>query len=258
MELFKSKWEARLDMRHNRKAIFPAALVYLVFLVLFSLLIAHFSGANTFARNLTALMEKARLNGLSTQEELARLLNENLEFLFPTISTSAAVMTVVLSLLYALVNAGFSGFCLLASRRQKTSLRDLFISLEHPFKMLLLLILQYVLIWLLSLCFVLPGIIAACRWSQAVFIHYDHPDYSPWRCLRESAKIMKGRKMPFITVVLGFFFLFLLDQFVSAFFYVPILRLYLSPLFGLTMAHFYNHLLPEGSFEEGPPYPAEA
>lgn len=49
-----------------------------------------------------------------------------------------------------------------------------------------------ILFW--TLLFVVPGIIAAYRYSQAWYLKVEHPDWSVSRCLAESAEIMDGQK----------------------------------------------------------------
>ncbi len=49
-------------------------------------------------------------------------------------------------------------------------------------------------IFLWSLCFVIPGIVAMYRYSQAFFILADDPTKSPAQCIAESSYIMNGNK----------------------------------------------------------------
>ncbi len=47
---------------------------------------------------------------------------------------------------------------------------------------------------LLSLLFLVPGIVAVYRYQMAWYLKYDHPDWSAGRCLAESARMMDGMK----------------------------------------------------------------
>lgn len=49
-----------------------------------------------------------------------------------------------------------------------------------------------ILFW--GLFLIVPGIIAVYRYSQSFFIRAEHPDWSAFKCLRESARIMDGNK----------------------------------------------------------------
>jgi len=42
--------------------------------------------------------------------------------------------------------------------------------------------------------FVVPGIMALYKYSQAFFILFDHPEYTPTQCLMASAAMMRGNK----------------------------------------------------------------
>ena len=50
-----------------------------------------------------------------------------------------------------------------------------------------------IILW--SLLFIIPGLIASFRYSQAFYIMVDHPEYTPTQCLNESAKMMSGNKL---------------------------------------------------------------
>lgn len=59
----------------------------------------------------------------------------------------------------------------------------------------------------LSFLFVIPGIIAAFKYSMAFRILADHPEYSSGDCLRASANMMSGNKLKLFLVDLSFWFL---------------------------------------------------
>lgn len=237
------KQRARLDMRETVPRVWWTALIYLAAITVLSLLISRLSGYSAYLDNFTSLMQRIQSLGLRTTEEMYELIEKNMENLFPSVSAFSSVMTVVLSIVYAMLQAGFSGYCLLVSRRAPSSPRDLMLSFEHPLKVFLILLLTGLFILLWSLLLVIPGIIAAFRYSQAILIHYDHPEYSAMRCIRESSRIMKGRKAILFLLVISFFLWFLLDHLIAGFIRVPLLQLFLAPYYGITMAHFYNVLL---------------
>lgn len=59
-------------------------------------------------------------------------------------------------------------------------------------------------IFLWSLLFVIPGIIAAFRYSQAFYLRVDHPEWSASDCIKESCRLMNGNKMKFFSLNLSF------------------------------------------------------
>ena len=79
-------------------------------------------------------------------------------------------------------------------RNKKTEITTLFEGFSYFGKAFVLLILMGVKIFLWTLLFIVPGIIAAFRYSQAFYVLIDHPEYSPNQCLKESSLMMKGNK----------------------------------------------------------------
>lgn len=52
--------------------------------------------------------------------------------------------------------------------------------------------------------FVIPGIVAAFKYSMAPYILADDPNKSPSQCLMESTMMMTGNKMNYFLLLLGF------------------------------------------------------
>ena len=71
-------------------------------------------------------------------------------------------------------------------------------------KAFLLQLLIWVKIFLWTLLFVIPGIIAYYRYSQAFYILADNPDYSITQCVEESKRLMQGNKMRMFCLQLSF------------------------------------------------------
>ena len=234
------KRQARLDMRETTPRVWWTALIYLAAVTVLSLLISRLSGYSAYMENVSSLMQRVQRLGVKTAEELYELIENNTENLIPVVSVFSSVMAAILGIVYAMLQAGFAGYCLLVSRRTPSSPRDLMLSFEHPLKVFLILLLSGLFIFLWSLLLIIPGIIAAFRYSQAILIHYDHPEYSPLRCIRESSRMMKGRKAVLFLLVISFVLWFLLDGLIASVIRVPLLQLFLAPYYGITMAHFYN------------------
>jgi len=237
------KRQAKLDMRETRPSVWWTALIYLAAVTVLSLLISRLSGYSAYMENVSSLMQRVQSLAPKTTEELYEMIEANMDHLVPVVSTASSLMATVLSIVYAMLQAGFAGYCLLVSRRSASSPRDLMLSFEHPLKVFLILFLSGLFIFLWSLLFIIPGIIAAFRYSQAILIHYDHPEYSAMQCIRESSRMMKGRKAFLFLLVISFFLWFLLDHLIVTVIRIPLLQLFLAPYYGITMAHFYNRLI---------------
>lgn len=68
----------------------------------------------------------------------------------------------------------------------------------------LLYLLYSVKIFLWSLLFIIPGLIAAFRYSQAFYLRVDHPEWTTSQCLAESSRLMKGNKAKLFGLGLSF------------------------------------------------------
>ena len=77
-------------------------------------------------------------------------------------------------------------------------------------KALLVYCIMVLRIILLSFLFIIPGVIAAFKYSMAFKVLADHPDMSPQEVLRESARIMDGNKLKYLFLQLSFWLLYIL------------------------------------------------
>ena len=57
---------------------------------------------------------------------------------------------------------------------------------------------------LLTLLFIIPGIVAMIRYSQAFFILADNPEKTPAQCIAESSSMMFGNKDKYVRLLLSF------------------------------------------------------
>lgn len=99
---------------------------------------------------------------------------------------------------------GYSIFCLNLFRGMLAEPAQIFYGFERFFRALGLYLLMCLFIFLWCLLLVVPGIIAAFRYSQAFLIMADHPEYSPMECLAESKQIMRGNKWKLFVLEMSF------------------------------------------------------
>ncbi len=97
-----------------------------------------------------------------------------------------------------------SKFLLDVFRYQKLEQTTLLEGFSHFVKTVFLMLLMSAKIFLWSLLFVVPGIIASFRYSQAFYVQVDHPEYTANQCLKESSRLMQGNKMKFFCLNLSF------------------------------------------------------
>jgi len=60
-------------------------------------------------------------------------------------------------------------------------------------------------LWLML--FVVPGVIAALRYSQCWFLKAEHPEWSAGQCLSESCRLMDGHKRELLSYILCYWWL---------------------------------------------------
>ena len=128
--------------------------------------------------------------------------------LYSTIYNSMPSTSLLASIYMLLVagafTLGITLFFLALFRRQQTGVSDIFLGFENFGKALGLMLFQALFILLWSLLFVIPGIIASIRYSQAFFILADDPSKGIRQCMNESKVMMKGNKAKYFCLSLSF------------------------------------------------------
>ena len=102
------------------------------------------------------------------------------------------------------MDLGLTLFFLAMFRRQIVGIGDVFLGFERYGKALGLFLFQGLFIVLWSLLFIVPGIIAAIRYSQAFFILADDPNKGIRQCMDESKMMMRGNKAKYFCLNLSF------------------------------------------------------
>lgn len=125
----------------------------------------------------------------------------------PSYSFLASLYTLLVTGAFAL---GITLFFLAIFRRQRVGVSDVFLGFEHFGKALGLMLFQTLFIALWALLFIVPGVIAAIRYSQSYFIMADDPTKGIRQCVNESKMMMKGNKSKYFCMTLSFIGWFLL------------------------------------------------
>jgi len=154
----------------------------------------------------------------------------------PSLAPIPVLLYIAISVITSILSVGFSLFAMRVSRYQPSTVGTLFDGFGLFFKAIGLSIVQGFFIFLWSLLFYIPGLIAALRYSQAYFIMLDHPEYSIMQCMRESKRLMNGRKGEFFVLELSFFGWSMLAV-------VPFVSIWVLPYMRVTMANYYNALV---------------
>ena len=154
-------------------------------------------------------------------------------------SPAAWLINLALQLVMDVVSAGFILFLLNTVRGTGAVYANLLDGFGMFIRILLLELVTAVLVMLWSLLLVVPGIFAAYRYSMALYILLDHPEYGVMVCIRESKRITKGFKWELFVLDLSFLPWALLSA-------LPVLgwavQLWFTPYISLTRILYYERL----------------
>lgn len=154
------------------------------------------------------------------------------------VSAPALIALFVLELFMIIVNAGFMLTCLRVSRGEDIVFADLFDGFSGilPFKILLLQLLASIIIGLAAMLFVIPGIILAFSYSQAMYFLLDNPSMSVIDALRSSRKLMRGHKVEYFVFILSYYPWLLLQGL------VPLAGIWVNPYRTVGEALYYQYI----------------
>jgi uncharacterized membrane protein len=193
-----------------------------------------------------------RLPGtLADQSELGnRIMSGDIsgfDMIYTTFRPIGAILAILLYLLQPVIDAGFMSYCMRINRKQDGEYKDVFNGFIYFTKVIAIFFISSVLIFLWSLLFIFPGIVAHYKYRQAYYILLDEPKKSALQCISESKLLMHGKKLDLFILDLSFLGWFLLDIIVVMLiplpFTIPIVSIWLSPYIGLTRAAFYENQL---------------
>ena len=220
------KWikrDAKDAMRTHRPSIYLIALVFLAIALVLELLDTklQFPGVSMQemykAANDDAAMEQMLYHAMANRTMLGSFL-----------SLAISVMSLMIS-------GGFVLSCLCVARRSEANVGTLFEMCGWFFRFLWLCVLMSIFIFLWSLLLIVPGIIAAYRYSMAIFIFCDDPEKGALTCIRESKAMTMGYKGQLFVLDLSFIGWYLLCI-------IPFVEIFVAPYVLTTRANFYRAL----------------
>lgn len=152
-------------------------------------------------------------------------------------STPAILINAALELAMAIVGVGFTLFILNTVRGTGAATGNLLDGFAIFWRIILLNLVRSVFVFLWSLLLIVPGIIAAYRYSLSIYILLDHPEYGVMDCIRESKALTAGRKGELFKLDLSF----LGWQLLSSLPYVGyLISVWVTPYYMLTHAMYYE------------------
>ena len=117
------------------------------------------------------------------------------------LSTFVSILTGLLSIV---LGAGFTLYCMAIRRNERAEYLTLFDGFSFVGKLIALTIVTYAFIWLWSMLFIIPGIIAAYRYRFAPYNLYENPGISVMESLDMSKRQTMGYKGQIFTLDLSY------------------------------------------------------
>ncbi len=180
-------------------------------------------------------------------ETMKQMMAGNLDYVapIPKVGTTATLIGIALSLMLLMMNTGFSIYCMNICQFRKAGFGDLFDSFAIFLKVLWLNILMFIFVFLWTLLFIVPGIVAVYRYRMALYIMIDNPQLSAFECISASKQMMDGRKGELLVLDLSFLGWYLLALF-------PFVTIWVTPYTSVTEVNFYLALrdMPKSSFNQ--------
>lgn len=147
------------------------------------------------------------------------------------------VLNIISLIVTALFEFGLLSFYLKTSRNEKVEIEELWskTNMFLPYIIASVIIGFFTFAW--SLLLIIPGIIAAIRYSMTYLVMLDNPEMSAMDALNESKRLMDGHKMDYFLLQLSF-----LGWAILGIFTFGILYLWLIPYISVAQCNFYNNL----------------
>lgn len=211
------KANAKIDIKQTKPNVILFTLVYLLIYYVLEILSASLSGEL-----------------LQIKEIITAVLDNAETVTIPQVSVQpiASVIVFAIGLMATMLSAGYSLFCLNAARRRAPAYGNLFDPFALFFRIWWLNILISIFVFLWMMLFIIPGIVAAYRYRQAVYILLEHPECSALECIRESKRIMQGHKAELFVLDLSFIGWQILCM-------IPFVQLWVKPYVEMTNVQFY-------------------
>jgi len=138
------------------------------------------------------------------------------------------------------LSIGYFSYTLKLARDKNKDINNVFDGVKIFKKSLICYTLVFIYQMLWSFLFIIPGIIASLRYSQAFYILFENPDISPSEAISQSSKMMEGYKLKYFLLSLSF-----IGWYILSIFTLFIGTYIIYPYQYVTFAHFYLNLKDE-------------
>lgn len=224
------KLRAKGMIRGAKPSPVSVGLLYLAVTILLSLLSARLLGVGLTQSDVEQILSHVQ----SGRYDYAMMYMS--DYMPPATSY---IIDLALELVSYILSAGFIIFLLNTIRSTAACYENLLDGFAIFGRVILLQIVTGIFVFLWSLLLVVPGIIAAYRYRQAIYLLIDHPEMSVMDCIRESKRMMTGHKWELFVLDISFIGWGFLSSLAMIRWLV---RIYTTPYFGLTYALYYEAL----------------
>lgn len=190
------KLRAQQIMGTSRPRPTTVGIIYLLLSVFVSMLSVKLVGINLSQSEIEQYMQYVADGNLDYALEFIDTID--------TPSVGSYIVDALLQIAMWVVSTGFIMFLMNTVRNTGACYGNLLDGFGMFGRILLLNILEGIFIGLWSMLFVVPGIVAAYRYRMAIYLLIDHPEMSPMQCIRESKRMMQGRKGELFMLDLSF------------------------------------------------------
>ena len=216
------KLDARAAMREHRPSVYLVTLLFLLITLV-----------------LETLSTKLQFPGLRMEEIIRYSYDPDqitqLWYAASGRSGTSRLLDLAIAIMSGMLSGGFALFCMYVAQRREAGAGTLFDLFGYFFRFLWLEIVMGFFIFLWSLLLIIPGIVAAYRYSMAMFIFFESPEKGALQCLRESKAMTMGYKGQLFVLDLSFLGWIILSA-------IPLVRIFTTPYIGVTKANYYRAL----------------
>lgn len=114
-------------------------------------------------------------------------------FVPENMTTPTTIFLIAAELVFIALDFGYYSYCLHAGREQPAGFFDLMDGFLVFFRAVALRLVRGILVYLGFALFLVPGVFLAYLYSMSPRLLLDHPDWSPFHCMRESRHLMQSR-----------------------------------------------------------------
>ncbi len=224
------KREAKIAIAGSKFKILLVAMVYLALMLALNIFVQNLSG---YAEVFLTYAEK-----LKTGE----MITDITQVAWPEVNLLAWIIVLSVLIMRMIVHAGYINYILLSVRGTAAGVKNLLDGFYFPVKVVVMETVKYLIVAAGFVCFVIPGIVLSYMFRLNIYVMFDNQERSAFWCLKESARLMRGRKMELFTLDLSFFGWYFFS-YICTLVSIPIIDIWVSPYTELTYAGYYNRLI---------------